>query len=95
MAKKSFPSISQANMYVFSLGNFFCPDKKYFVQADGQGINILGLSLAAQIILGPALSQHYLNSWEIPYLGNELDWVMIIKSKLTLSEIYFNKVKRL
>ena len=32
--KTHFPSISQAGMY------FFCPDKKYFVQADGLGIKV-------------------------------------------------------
>ena len=47
--KSHFPSISQANMYFFSLGkNFFVRnknkfgwDKNDFVQADGQGINVL------------------------------------------------------
>ena len=36
--KSHFPSISQANIYFFSLGKKFCLDKKYFVQADGWGI---------------------------------------------------------
>ena len=35
-----FPSISQANMYFFSI-RIFLPKKKSFVQVDGQGINLL------------------------------------------------------
>ena len=39
MAKKHLSSISQANMYFFGIRKIFWPDKKYFVQADGRGIN--------------------------------------------------------
>ena len=36
--KTHFPTISKANMYFLAKEKKFCPDKKYFVQADGQGI---------------------------------------------------------
>ena len=33
-----FLSFSQANMNFLAWDKIFCPDKKYFVPADGQGI---------------------------------------------------------
>ena len=44
--KKNYPwlethflSISQANIYFFSIGKKTCSDKKYFVKADARGIS--------------------------------------------------------
>ena len=35
-----FLSFSQANMNFLAWEKFFCLDKKYFVRADGRGINL-------------------------------------------------------
>ena len=43
-----------------------------------------------QLVLGPALSQLHLNSWEICCCQIELYWARIFKSKLSFSDIHFS-----
>ena len=49
--KSHFPSFSPANMSFLAWVKFFCPDKKYFVLTDEQGIILKSRNLIASHLI--------------------------------------------